>query len=530
MSYVWTKDDTLFPAQDPVSLSSNIYTYSSLVNTTWVHAAPTVVNLANTAILQRTTGNAQAGIVTRTYPLPYTLRQANLLGSFFALGGAIIIQLAVSAPGWAQGAACAPQTALPPAPAARLRARVLHHVHRQGARGLGEAPAAHLGRLDTRVLALLVGVRRALVHPDRLPLRRRLRGLPDLPVRVDGLACNQLPCLDLPSLRMVEVRTRGRGQVEALRMCRLGALVASPPSSSFSYAVSYAFKSHSLAQNAMLVFNILSMILVVGTAGVESVLNRPCAWHFKLQPPAACPFPTHPTPLPQVASFIMSLQSSSCQANAQLLYVFNFSPSFSLGNALMNLAFLSTLPSLQRACIVQNGGKVSGALTPYDAFDMNATGLNLAYMGALTGGYLLVALGIDVFLSHPSIRLWCSRDPKVVDKPYEEDVDVVAERARVKQEIASGHVDDAILVSNLRKVYPGGKVAVKGISFGIGAGEIYGAPAAAEGQLHPAAFHTPLRPQVTSGSTARARRRRSRCSRATSSRRAARPSSPATTS
>jgi ATP-binding cassette subfamily A (ABC1) protein 1 len=106
---------------------------------------------------------------------------------------------------------------------------------------------------------------------------------------------------------------------------------------------------------------------------------------------------------------------------------------------------------------------------------MNATGLNLAYMGALTGGYLLLAVSIDVFLSHPNIRLWCSRDPKVVDTPYEEDEDVVAERVRVKQEIASGHVDDAILVSNLRKVYPGGKVAVKGISFGIGAGEIYGA-------------------------------------------------------
>ena len=84
MTYAWTRDNTLFPNQDPSLLSDNVYTYSSLINTTWVHAAPTVVNLANSAVLQRASGNSKANIVTRTFPLPYTLRQGNLLGSFFS--------------------------------------------------------------------------------------------------------------------------------------------------------------------------------------------------------------------------------------------------------------------------------------------------------------------------------------------------------------------------------------------------------------------------------------------------------------
>lgn len=95
LAYAWTLDDTSFPAQDAASLTGGVYTYSALVNTTWVHGAPTAVNLADSAILQRTTGNAGASITSRTHPLPYTLRQGNLLGSFFALGGAIIIQLAL---------------------------------------------------------------------------------------------------------------------------------------------------------------------------------------------------------------------------------------------------------------------------------------------------------------------------------------------------------------------------------------------------------------------------------------------------
>jgi hypothetical protein len=84
MAYAWTRDDTLFLGQDPVGLSDNVYTYSALVNTTWFHAAPTVVNIANSGILQRVSGNTASRIVVRNFPLPLTMRQANLLGAFFA--------------------------------------------------------------------------------------------------------------------------------------------------------------------------------------------------------------------------------------------------------------------------------------------------------------------------------------------------------------------------------------------------------------------------------------------------------------
>ena len=66
------------------------------------------------------------------------------------------------------------------------------------------------------------------------------------------------------------------------------------------------------------------------------------------------------------------------------------------------------------------------------------------------------------------------RDPEVVDAPFEDDDDVVAERERV---LGGGAEGDVIVMKALRKVYGPksySKVAVKGVSLGIAKGECFG--------------------------------------------------------
>jgi hypothetical protein len=48
---------------------------------------------------------------------------------------------------------------------------------------------------------------------------------------------------------------------------------------------------------------------------------------------------------------------------------------------------------------------VQGIPQPYDALDMPAAGTNIVYMAVCAVVYLALAIGIDVGLSHPSIRL-----------------------------------------------------------------------------------------------------------------------------
>ena len=53
----------------------------------------------------------------------------------------------------------------------------------------------------------------------------------------------------------------------------------------------------------------------------------------------------------------------------------------------------------------------------------------------------------------------------------QEDEDVAAEMQRVQSGAADGEL---IVLKNIRKVYDGGKVAVKNLSFGIARGECFG--------------------------------------------------------
>jgi hypothetical protein len=88
----------------------------------------------------------------------------------------------------------------------------------------------------------------------------------------------------------------------------------------------------------------------------------------------------------------------------------NTPPQISSYAGLIVLSFLQQLPVILNACDLAHGGTPSSAYTTYDAFDPSATGTNIAYMAVLAPGYLLLAIGIDVALSHPFIRRWFQMD------------------------------------------------------------------------------------------------------------------------
>ena len=202
----------------------------------------------------------------------------------------------------------------------------------------------------------------------------------------------------------------------------LPSLPYTAPSIRHRPARSYAFKSHSTAQNVVLFINVFCMILMI-------------------------------------ASLIMSQVSSTCRADESLRYVWRLLPGFSLGNGLITLSFLDVLPIIDATCDIEHGIFPSEAVS-YDALDMRATGTNLVFMAVEAVVYLLIAIGIDVMLSYPRLRLLCRREPRPAPLPPgtvepPEDEDVAAERARVHAEVASDTYSDAIVLDGLRKVRRG---------------------------------------------------------------------------
>jgi ABC-type multidrug transport system ATPase subunit len=200
----------------------------------------------------------------------------------------------------------------------------------------------------------------------------------------------------------------------------------------FTYIISYAFKSHSTAQIMTLVINLLCVILLL-------------------------------------ASFVMQQVKATCPADTYLRFFYRLLPGYALGNGLIQLSLLKELPFLESNCgTLSILDRIERTYTP---FSLEAAGYPLLYMVLESVIYFLIAVGIDVLLSYPVIRSRLIPDKDIVEQPYEEDSDVEAEAQRV----ASGRADgDTIILKHLRKVYKGGKLAVKDLSFGIPRGEVFG--------------------------------------------------------
>ncbi|RHY74103.1 hypothetical protein DYB30_011295, partial [Aphanomyces astaci] len=158
-------------------------------------------------------------------------------------------------------------------------------------------------------------------------------------------------------------------------------------------------------------------------------------------------------------SVILDIIESTKDINAHLKFIWRLSPLFCVGNSLNQLSIATLRLSI-------------GVLKKdTSAFSTDILGWEVGYLAVEAVLFPIIAIGIDYALSFPKIKAKITKDPQVVDAPYEVDVDVQSEHDRV----ACGAADkDAVVMNGLRKVYKGGKVGVVSLSLGLPKGECFG--------------------------------------------------------
>lgn len=131
-------------------------------------------------------------------------------------------------------------------------------------------------------------------------------------------------------------------------------------------------------------------------------------------------------------------------------------PPFAFGNAINNIV------SIEQFSIFElKGGK------RYEVTDWKITGMNFTFLCASTAIYLILTIAVDYWKLLPEFCGGRQLPPPSASK----DEDVLAEEHRVM----SGQAENSnILIKDLKKMYPGGKYAVKGVSLGIPQGECFG--------------------------------------------------------
>ena len=195
----------------------------------------------------------------------------------------------------------------------------------------------------------------------------------------------------------------------------------------FTYLLSYLFKSASYATNLTLVTNFLLGVTLL------------------------------------MVSFILDRLDDTRDTNTSLKFIWRFSPLFCLGNGLLALSISD---------IQSNFGRSSG--TP-SALDLDLIGYDLLYLAIEAVVFFLLTIGTEVVLATPALRSYFKRPSWPFLKPA---IKVSAELADTDSDVLAEAKRDAsselIRLESLRKVYPGGKVAVRGLSFGLPQGSCFG--------------------------------------------------------
>ena len=250
--------------------------------------------------------------------------------------------------------------------------------------------------------------------------------------------------------------------------------------SGFTYLLSFLFKTASTGQNV-----VLSECRWGRRTGRGAALSR-------VSP--RTPFPPLPRAVLNVlcvllvgASFAMGAITASnvCGIDAGMRWLYRLLPGYALGNGIVALAGLDLLPSLVAQCAHES----VSPFTQYDAFDVNAAGLNVVYLALETVLFLGATIGeggegrrgdrspitpappappraaLDVALTDPRLRRLIVRDPKVpADAHYAVDEDVAAEAARIETLVGPGGAAqgrlaaasaDVVVIDHLRKVRTG---------------------------------------------------------------------------
>ncbi|KAJ0397450.1 hypothetical protein P43SY_006549 [Pythium insidiosum] len=191
----------------------------------------------------------------------------------------------------------------------------------------------------------------------------------------------------------------------------------------FTYCLSYLFREHASSQMYTIMIN-----FVIGVALL-------------------------------VVSFKLDSAESTKDVNAVLVFIWRLSPLFNLGNGLLRL-------TMNEMTSVLNGDKEKKS-----SFSTDLMGYELVFLLLSAVVFSSAVVGIDYALTFPNVKKNLMSGASSVDEEaFDEDVDVRNEAQRVQD----GAFDDVVVLKNLRKVYPGGPVAVCNLSFGLKRGECFG--------------------------------------------------------
>jgi ATP-binding cassette subfamily A (ABC1) protein 3 len=370
---------------DSTNAATQTYAYNILVNATARDAAPMFINLVHTGILRAIDGAANPGasITVSNKPLPLTQLQNDISQSSDAFSTATYVVIAF---------------AFLPASYAIfvVRERETGAKHQQLISGVS-LPAYWLATYLWDAASYLIP---------------------------SGLSILMFVAFG------VDAYTTGEGLTATVLLF----LLYGPAVAAQTYCFSYLFKSHSTAQNIVLLLNFLCGLALM------------------------------------ITSFVLDALENTRELNQTLKHFFRLLPPFCLGNGLTQLSFCQDL---------SGDGEV---LCPTNFFsmelkrplDFDVAGLNIVYLASETVIYFLICLLIEVGLTFPAFAALFDRvrDPgHSVDKI---DSDVSAEAERVLSGKSSG---ECVRLERLRKVYNspvGPKVAVQNLTFGIPAGECFG--------------------------------------------------------
>lgn len=366
---------------------SNLY-YNMLVNGSACHGAGVFMNLLHTAMLQVLTDVGNANIVVSNHPLPRTWKQDNNSATADAFTAALFIMIAFC---------------FVPASYATfiVKEREVKAKHQQIISGV----SIYAYWTSSWVWDFL----------SYLPTVALVMAL----------------CFAYD----IDAFTKNEGTVA----CFLLFTLYGPAVASFTYVVTFFFKSHSTAQLLVMFLNFLTGLCLM------------------------------------IVSFVLTIVPSTSKYNIPLRYVYRLFPSFCLGDGLTQLALCDD----GRDCpsIDADGYNYDSMVSP---LSWDITGGNITFLAIEAVVYFAIAVFIEWTLTFPKIVAVLHRvddsahDPLACRNDPLEDADVRAERSRV----ARGDADhDVVKLDELRKVYStpnGNKVAVKSLSFGIPRGECFG--------------------------------------------------------
>ncbi|TPP52980.1 ABC-2 transporter family protein [Leishmania donovani] len=191
-----------------------------------------------------------------------------------------------------------------------------------------------------------------------------------------------------------------------------------------AYALSFLFKEHSSAQT-----------IVMGVGFVAGFLLL-------------------------MLVYVLALDPSNVDTSDKMRWEFRLIPSYCIGEGLIGLLMLDSKLAMGTAT---------------SAWDMDQLGWPLLYMAVELPAFWLIVLCVD----HPAVRrclqrLRYNRDAEPII-PSDEDSDVEDEREAVYEAGQMGDTtSDVVRVVNLQKRYGNGNIAVKGITFSIFPGEVFG--------------------------------------------------------